>query len=62
MMFAAASNNGKNERRAFPARCHPVIYVGASDRNGNNGSINPKLYSDTKFMTLGMGLELMERQ
>ncbi len=63
IMFAAASNNGKNEKRAFPARYDPwVICVHASDGKGNDGGINPPTGSDANFMTLGVGLELMERQ
>ncbi|KAK6524505.1 hypothetical protein TWF281_011412 [Arthrobotrys megalospora] len=63
IMFAAASNNGKNERRAFPARFdHWVTCVHASDGNGNDGGINPAMEHGVNFMTLGMGIELMERQ
>jgi hypothetical protein len=63
IMFAAASNNGKNERRAFPARYDPwVICVHASDGKGNDGGINPPAESGTNFMTLGTGLELLERR
>lgn len=62
VMFAAASNNGKNERRAFPARYEPwVVCVHASDGNGNDGGINPPLERGINFMTLGMGLKLQER-
>jgi hypothetical protein len=62
VMFAAASNSGKNEKRAFPARYDPwVICVHASDGNGNDGGINPPPQSGINFMTLGIGLELLER-
>ncbi|KAH7140363.1 peptidase S8/S53 domain-containing protein [Dactylonectria estremocensis] len=62
-MFAAASNDGKNEQRAFPARYDPwVICVHASDGMGSDGGINPPMGSGANFMTLGMGLELMERR
>lgn len=63
IMFAAASNNGKNGKRAFPAKYGPwVICVHASDGKGNDGGINPPTEYGANFMTLGMGLELMERQ
>lgn len=62
IMFAAASNSGKNEKRAFPARYDPwVICVHASDGKGNDGGINPAAESGANFMTLGTGLELLER-
>ncbi|KAF2801991.1 uncharacterized protein BDZ99DRAFT_527942 [Mytilinidion resinicola] len=63
IMFAAASNNGKNEKRAFPAKYEPwVICVHASDGKGSDGGINPPTERGANFMTLGMGLNLMERQ
>jgi hypothetical protein len=63
IMFAAASNNGKNEKRAFPARYDPwVICVHASDGKGNDGGINPPKESGANFMTLGTGLTLLERR
>lgn len=63
LMFAAASNGGKNEPRAFPARDNPyVICVHASEGNGQDGGINPEIGSGFNFMTLGMGLEMMKRE
>jgi subtilisin family serine protease len=63
IMFAAASNSEKNQKRAFPARYDPwVICVHASDGNGNDGGINPPLQNGINFMTLGIGLELLERR
>ncbi|RTE81984.1 hypothetical protein BHE90_003558 [Fusarium euwallaceae] len=63
LMFAAASNSGKNEPRAFPARDNPyVICVHASEGNGKDGGINPEIGSGFNFMTLGMGLNLMKRE
>ncbi|RSM13598.1 hypothetical protein CDV31_005768 [Fusarium ambrosium] len=63
LMFAAASNSGKNEPRAFPARDNPyVICVHASEGNGKDGGINPEAGSGFNFMTLGMGLDLMKRE
>lgn len=61
IIFAAASNNGKNDPRAFPANCEQVICVHASEGNGEDGAINPEAESGFNFMTLGMGIELMER-
>ncbi|KAF0323681.1 pfs domain-containing protein [Colletotrichum asianum] len=62
IMFAAASNAGKNQSRAFPAssRCG-VICVHASDGLGNDGGINPIAASGDNFMTLGMGHKLLQR-
>jgi Subtilase family len=63
IMFAAASNNGKNGRRVFPARYDPwVICVHASDGKGHDCGINPPTESGANFTTLGMGLELLERR
>ncbi|RSL68667.1 hypothetical protein CEP54_002672 [Fusarium duplospermum] len=63
LMFAAASNSGKNEPRAFPARDNPHVFcVHASEGNGQDGGINPEIGSGFNFMTLGMGLELMNRE
>ncbi|KAJ4310138.1 hypothetical protein N0V84_011131 [Fusarium piperis] len=63
LMFAAASNSGKNEPRAFPASDNPYVFcVHASTGNGHDGGINPETGSDFNFMTLGMGLDLLERE
>jgi subtilisin family serine protease len=63
IMFAAASNNGKNDKRTFPASYdRRVIGICASDGMGGDGGINPPKEGNANFMTLGMGLELMERQ
>jgi subtilisin family serine protease len=60
LMFAAASNNGINESRAFPATIKQyVIGVHASDGNGNDGGFNPEpLYNDYNFQTLGVALKV----
>lgn len=61
LIFAAASNSGKNNPRAFPASDDPYVFcVHASNGNGEDGGINPEIQSGFNFMTLGMGLELME--
>ncbi|KAM7185093.1 hypothetical protein V8F33_012602 [Rhypophila sp. PSN 637] len=63
LIFAAASNSGKNDPRAFPASDAPwVICVHASEGNGKDGGINPEIQSGFNFMTLGMGLDLMKRE
>lgn len=60
VMFAAASNQGISGGRAFPARYPSVICVHASDGLGVDGGLNPDPES-IDFMTLGMGMELMEK-
>ncbi|KAL2883180.1 hypothetical protein SGCOL_001368 [Colletotrichum sp. CLE4] len=62
LMFAAASNSGKNEPCAFPARFSQVFCVHASEGNGEDGGINPELETGFNFMTLGMGLKLLEKK
>ncbi|KAF4964966.1 hypothetical protein FSARC_7144 [Fusarium sarcochroum] len=63
LMFAAASNNGKNEHRAFSARYSPHVFcVHASDGYGEDGGINPKTEGGLNFMTLGMDLELFGKR
>ncbi|KAH6997692.1 peptidase S8/S53 domain-containing protein [Ilyonectria sp. MPI-CAGE-AT-0026] len=64
LMFAAASTNGNNYLRAFPASYDPYVFcVHASEGNGEDGGINPNppAGSGFNFMTLGIGLEVMER-
>jgi hypothetical protein len=63
IMFAAASNDGKNGKRAFPASCGSCICIHASDGNGNDCGINPPPDDmGPNFMTLGAGLELAKRE
>ena len=61
LFFAAAENEGKNERCAFPATHDDVFCIHASDGLGNDAGINPPI-GDTQnnFMTLGVGLEFLE--
>jgi hypothetical protein len=61
IIFAAASNSGKNQPRAFPATCRKVICVHASDGKGEDGGINPEPEPDENFMTLGIAVELLEK-
>ncbi|CAM1510953.1 Fc.00g084660.m01.CDS01 [Cosmosporella sp. VM-42] len=59
IMFAAASNGGKNQARTYPATSTNVIAVHAMSGNGEKGSINPpaKDHHD-RLGTLGLGLKL----
>ncbi|KAK3952207.1 hypothetical protein QBC32DRAFT_213198 [Pseudoneurospora amorphoporcata] len=41
LMFAAASNSGANQDRAYPARDRHVICVHSTDANGNRSRFNP---------------------
>jgi hypothetical protein len=60
IMFAAASNSGKNNPRTFPSTLRDVICIHASDGNGNDGGINPPSEDgDDNFMTLGIAVELL---
>lgn len=63
LFFAAASNGGKNQPRAFPSTHPSVFCVHASDGNGNEYGINP--HHDDKennIMTLGAGIELYDER
>lgn len=65
LMFAAASNSGKNDPSTFLASYNPWVFcVHASEGNGEDGGINPNppAGSGFNFMTLGIGLDLMERE
>ncbi|RSM09815.1 hypothetical protein CEP52_003924 [Fusarium oligoseptatum] len=63
LIFAAASNSGRNEPRSFPASDNRYVFcVHASTGNGQDGGINPELGNSFNFMTLGMGLDLLERE
>ncbi|PON25028.1 pfs domain-containing protein [Trichoderma gamsii] len=42
LIFAAASNGGKNKSIAFPACMDEVLCVGSTDGNGNKSSFTPK--------------------
>lgn len=61
ILFAAASNNGRNGKRTFPASYDPhVICVNASTGDGVHNGISPDPVKDTyNFMTLGVGVEMM---
>jgi hypothetical protein len=56
IVFAAASNGGPIERRAFPASMSDVICVSASDGHGANARLlspDPDDHDDDNFITLG---------
>lgn len=59
ILFAAASNEGRNGKRTFPASYDPfVICVNASSGDGSHNGINPGPAENTyNFMTLGVGVE-----
>ncbi|KAK2055145.1 subtilisin-like protein [Colletotrichum caudatum] len=58
LLFAAASNSGGRQDRAFPARNPDVIAVHSTDTNGNRSDFSPsgKLY-DISLATVGEGVE-----
>ncbi|KLU89426.1 hypothetical protein MAPG_08397 [Magnaporthiopsis poae ATCC 64411] len=61
LLFAAASNDGKNRPRAFPSTHRDVFCVHASDGNGNGCGLNPHHDgADNNLMTLGTGIRLLE--
>ncbi|TQV98984.1 subtilase family domain-containing protein [Cordyceps javanica] len=54
LVFAAASNGGGNEPRAFPAKADGVFCIHVSDGKGNKTGINPPPWpNDYNFSTLG---------
>jgi len=62
IMFAAASNGGKNRPRTYPATDTKVIAVHAMSGNGDEGSINPTTeHQHDHLGTLGLGIRLRWR-
>lgn len=54
LMFAAASNDGANLGRAFPAKYPSVFCIHSTDGNGNPSSFNPTAdEKDVNFSLLG---------
>lgn len=54
LMFAAASNNGANLGRAFPAKYPGVFCIHSTDGNGNPSTFNPTADDkDVNFSLLG---------
>lgn len=59
IMFAAASNGGRNRPRTYPASDRLVICVHALSGNGDAGRVNPSTEDEhDRLGTLGMGLSL----
>ncbi|PON20790.1 hypothetical protein TGAM01_v210298 [Trichoderma gamsii] len=57
IIFAAASNSGGNQTRAFPANQDGVFCIHVSDGLGNKVGINPTPVSDDNFSTLGNAID-----
>lgn len=54
LLFAAASNDGANLSRAFPAKYPGVFCIHSTDGNGNPSSFNPTASeTDVNFSLLG---------
>ncbi|RSL42208.1 hypothetical protein CEP53_012317 [Fusarium sp. AF-6] len=57
IILAAASNDGANLPRAFPACMDRVLAIHATDRHGNPSGFNPTRLPDcVNFSTLGAGI------
>ncbi|KAI1752133.1 hypothetical protein F4782DRAFT_530745 [Xylaria castorea] len=59
ILLAAASNNGRNSKRTFPARYEGVIAIHSLDGKGNDeGGMNPSRQDYFEnFGTLGLGIK-----
>jgi len=58
LLFAAASNNGGQLGRSFPAREPTVISVHSTDANGNRSKFSPTPHRDgTNLATIGEAVE-----
>jgi hypothetical protein len=58
ILLAAASNEGGNDLRAYPANQRKVICVNCTDGKGNDSGLNPSpVVSDDNFSTLGVAVE-----
>ncbi|KAF2637929.1 subtilisin-like protein [Massarina eburnea CBS 473.64] len=57
IIFAAASNGGKNDRPSFPASSSKTICIHAANGKGEDGGINPRARSGENFMTLGIDIK-----
>lgn len=63
LLFGAASNEGKNEPRAFPSTMPSVFSVHASDGNGNDCGINPHHDEAQNNITiLGTGIRMYDER
>ncbi|KAI0857485.1 hypothetical protein F4860DRAFT_357029 [Xylaria cubensis] len=61
ILLAAASNNGRNSKRTFPARHEGVIAIHSLDGKGNDeGGMNPSRQDCFEnFGTLGLGIKTL---
>lgn len=59
IMFAAASNKGKNQKVPYPARRSEVLCIYATDGKGNTYNCNPPLLETSAyhFATLGVAVK-----
>lgn len=58
LLFAAASNDGANRGRAFPAKDRSVFCIHATDGEGNPSTFNPTAdEKDVSFSLLGENVE-----
>lgn len=58
LMFAAASNGGANQDRAYPARDPHVICIHSTDSNGNRSKFSPTaLLYDINVATIGEAIQ-----
>ncbi|KAM0446066.1 hypothetical protein ACHAO4_009511 [Trichoderma viride] len=57
LLFAAASNNGANTKRAYPARHPDVICIHSTKANGAPSDFNPLPLPGDNFATIGEAVE-----
>jgi subtilisin family serine protease len=57
LLFAAASNNGANTKRAYPARHADIICVHSTNANGTPSDFNPTPLAGDNFATVGEAVE-----
>lgn len=57
LLFAAASNNGANTKRAYPARHSDVICIHSTKANGTPSDFNPLPLPGDNFATIGEAVE-----
>lgn len=57
LLFAAASNNGANTKRAYPARYPDVICIHSTNANGAPSDFNPRSLPGDNLATIGEAIE-----
>ncbi|KAK1252176.1 hypothetical protein MKX08_003363 [Trichoderma sp. CBMAI-0020] len=57
LIFAAASNNGANTKRAYPARYPDVICIHSTNANGAPSDFNPRPLPGDNLATIGEAIE-----